>query len=166
MAAADELEYISTDWDASVCLYFLHYFTDKGVVGRIFFYAHYTVTSSGYQFDADASCPRKQIKSYDSFFEIDVVVEHVKQILFCKVCSRTCFECTWHVESSSFVYTADYSHVNKASISMLEVGFMMKIWRMNARSFSRMASFSSDTPVRCSSSRSWSSSSCFQAYNK
>ena len=88
MTAADELEYISTDWDASVCLYFLHYFTDKGVVGRIFFYAHYTVTSSGYQFDADASCPRKQIKSYDSFFEIDVVVEHVKQILFCKVVGR------------------------------------------------------------------------------
>ena len=75
--------------------------------------------------------PGKQIKSYYSFFKIDIVIEYIKQIFFGEICRRACFKCSGHVKSSSFVNTADYSHVNKACMSILVAGFIMNTCRIN-----------------------------------
>ena len=121
---------------------------------RIFLNADNTVASTGYQFDTDASCSGKQIKSCYSFFKIDIVIEYIKQIFFGEICRRACFKCSRHVKSSSFVNTANYSHVNKACMSILVAGFMMNTCRINFFNSLIKTSFSGSIPVRCNSSRS------------
>ena len=51
----------------------------------------------------------KEIKGCD-FFKVQLVVQDIEKIFFCKVGSRTCFETLRDVETSVFVDTADYSH--------------------------------------------------------
>ena len=108
-------------------------------------------TTSGNQFDTDASGTGKQIEGGDAVFEIDVVIaKDIEQVFLGKVCGRTCLECMGDVESASLVNTANYSHIIKVCRSngrWLEVGRSMTC-RKNLLSSVNSSSWASIFPVK------------------
>ena len=91
------------------------------------------------------------------FFKIQVIGQYVKQILLGKICGRTRLERMRHIEMSSLINSADYSHKVMVCRSKLSAGVSTntcRIYRFSCAS--RASRFSEVPPARCSSSRSWS----------
>lgn len=84
----------------------------------VFLYGYHPGTTSRHQFDADASRAGEEVEGRNSLLEVEVVgAQYVEQAFLREVRCGTCLESARYFKVSSLVYSADYSHNNKACMS-------------------------------------------------
>ena len=79
-------------------------------MSRIFFHTDHTVAASGYQFDTDTARACKQVKCSYSFFEINIIIKYIEQILLGEIGRRPRPQVAGRVDGPALVFSAYYSH--------------------------------------------------------
>ena len=80
------------------------------MVVAIHFYADHLATATRQEFQRDASRTREKIESL-STFKVDVLHQHIEDVLLGKVRCRTGLESTWYVEVSTLIFPCNDSHL-------------------------------------------------------
>ena len=110
LARLDVAEDIATEGDYLFSVpKFLQTLLDETMMVAIEFDTDDMATATRKQFESDAACAREEIQRLGSL-EIDILCEHIEDILLREIRCRPRFERAWNVEVTSFVFPGNDSH--------------------------------------------------------
>ena len=109
-ARANKLENVALHLDEILLLQLLLDFANEVVLCRGFLHACHAGATTRQELEADGSCSREEVEGGQAF-EVHAVVEHIEQVLARHIGSGACCDVPGHVEASSAIFPADYSHV-------------------------------------------------------
>jgi hypothetical protein len=69
----------------------------------------YSAASSGKKLEGDAASAREEIEGCSSF-KVDILIQHVEDVLLGEVSGRSRLECARNVEMAALVYSCDDTH--------------------------------------------------------
>ncbi len=108
-ATFQETEHVTTYQGAVFLPYLLKTLANERGMVTIQLHARHVAASAAEHLYRYASRACKEVEGRYSL-KVDVAVQHVKDILLCKVRGRTCLERPWNIEMPSFVFSRYYSH--------------------------------------------------------
>lgn len=109
LAALQESEHITTDERAVILAELLQALPYEGRMVAVQLHTCHVSASATEHFERDTARSGEEIEGR-RILKVNVTIEHIEDILFCKVCCRSCLECAWHIEMATFIYSSDYSH--------------------------------------------------------
>ena len=109
LAGSQEAEHVATNQKILVFAQFLEAFSDKVGMVAVCFYTDDTLAATGNQFQGDAACAGKEVEGC-GILEIDVILQNIKDVLLCEICSWSRLERTWYVEVATLILSCYDSH--------------------------------------------------------
>ena len=109
LAGSQEAEHIATNQKILVFAQFLEALSDEVGMVAVSFYADDTLAATGNQFQGDAACAGKEVEG-SGILEIDVILQNIKDVLLCEICSWSRLERTWYVEVTTLILSCYDSH--------------------------------------------------------
>ena len=109
LARLDEAEHVATDEDVVLRAELRHALADERRMVTIHLHAHNRSAAAREQFERDAARTSEEIERLCAI-HIDVAVNHVEDILFGEVRSRTCLERARNIEVAPFIFSCYYTH--------------------------------------------------------
>ena len=109
-AGSQEAEYIAANQKIPVFAQFLEALSDKVGMVAVSFYTDDTLAATGNQFQRDAACAGKEVEGC-GILEIDVILQNIKDVLLCEICSWSRLERTWYVEVATLILSCYDSHI-------------------------------------------------------
>ena len=109
LAGSQEAEHIATNQKILVFAQFLEALSDEVGMVAVCFYADDTLAATGNQFQRDAACAGKEVEGC-GILEIDVILQNIKDVLLCEICSWSRLERTWYVEVTTLILSCYDSH--------------------------------------------------------
>ena len=109
VARLQKAEDVAANRDDALCSQFLQTLLDETVVLTVKLYTDDRFTSARKQFQRDAARAGKEVQG-SSTVEVDILRQHIEDILLGKVRGRPCLEGTWNVEVAALVSSCDDAH--------------------------------------------------------
>ena len=109
LAGSQEAEYIAANQKIPVFAQFLETLADEVGMVAVCFYTDDTLAATGNQFQRDAACAGKEVEGC-GILEIDVILQNIKDVLLCEICSWSRLERTWYVEVATLILYCYDSH--------------------------------------------------------